>query len=138
MASFSFELVSPTSLVFSGEVEQVDVPGAEGDFGVLAGHAPFITPLRPGVLTVKNGGSAKRLFVKDGFAEVNHKGLTVLAETAVAVEDIDRDAFASAIKEAEQAVSEAKDEAARWQAVQGVEQLKAAANQVGAGGAAGH
>jgi F-type H+-transporting ATPase subunit epsilon len=138
MASFSFELVSPSRLVFSGEVEQVDVPGAEGDFGVLAGHAPFITPLRPGVLTIRNGNDAKRLFVKDGFAEVNRKGLTVLAETAVAVEDIDRDAFARAIKEAEEAVGEAKDDVARWQAVQAVEQLKAAANQVGASAASSH
>jgi len=138
MASFSFELVSPTRLVFSGEVEQVDVPGAEGDFGVLANHAPFITPLRPGVLTVRNGSETKKLFVKNGFAEVNQKGLTVLAETAVPVEEIERDAFATAIKEAEQAVTEAKDEAERWQAVAALEQLKAAAAQVGAGSVAAH
>ena len=94
MATFSFELVSPTRLVFSGEVEQVDVPGAEGDFGVLAGHAPFVATLRPGVLTIRDAGGAKRLFVRDGFAEVSAKGLTVLAETAVPVEDLNRDAFA--------------------------------------------
>ena len=70
MANFSFELASPARLVFSGAVEQVDVPGAEGDFGVLAGHAPLITALRPGILTIREGGSAKRLFVRDGFAEV--------------------------------------------------------------------
>lgn len=136
MASFPFELASPTSLVFSGEVEQVDVPGAEGDFGVLVGHAPFVTPLRPGVLTIRNGGETKRMFVKDGFAEVNQKGLTVLAETAVPVEEIDREAFPAAIKEAEQAVADAKDDAARWKAVELVAQLKAAAAQVGSAGAA--
>lgn len=136
MATFSFELVSPTRLVFSGEVEQVDVPGAEGDFGVLAGHAPFISTLRPGVLTIRNGGSAQRYFVREGFAEVNQKGLTVLAETAVPVEEIDRDGFANAIKNAEQAVSEAKDEAARWKAVEAADQLKAAAAQIAQGSAA--
>jgi F-type H+-transporting ATPase subunit epsilon len=138
MASFSFELVSPTRLVFSAEVEQVDVPGAEGDLGVLAGHAPFITPLRTGVLTIRDGGGAKRVFVKDGFAEVNQKGLTVLAETAVPVEEIDREAFATAIKEAEQAVAESKDEASRWQAMERVEQLRAAATQTGSAGTAAH
>lgn len=136
MASFPFELASPTRLVFSGEVEQVDVPGAEGDFGVFVGHAPFVTPLRPGVLTIRNGGETKRMFVKDGFAEVNQKGLTVLAETAVPVEEIDREAFPAAIKEAEQAVADAKDDAARWQATELVAQLKAAAAQVGSAGTA--
>ncbi len=60
MATLHFELVSPEKLVFSGEVEQVDVPGAEGDFGVLAGHAPTVTTLRPGILTVFVGGKADR------------------------------------------------------------------------------
>lgn len=130
MAAFPFELVSPQRLVFSGEVDQVDVPGAEGDFGVLAGHAPLVSTLRPGILTIREGGGGKRFFVRDGFAEVNAKGLTVLAETAVSVEDIDRDAFAAAIAEAEAAVGEAKDEAARWKAVQTVDQIKTAAAQI--------
>jgi F-type H+-transporting ATPase subunit epsilon len=131
MAAFPFELVSPSRLVFSGEVEQVDVPGAEGDFGVLAGHVPFVSTLRPGVLTIYEGGAAKSLFVRGGFAEVNAKGLTVLAETAVPVEEVDRDAFAAAIKEAEQLISEAKDEEARWKAIEAADQLKAAAIQIG-------
>ena len=131
MAAFPFELVSPSRLVFSGEVEQVDVPGAEGDFGVLAGHAPFVSTLRPGVLKIYEGGAVKALFVRGGFAEVNAKGLTVLAETAVPVEEIDRDALAAAIKEAEQLISEAKDEEARWKAIEAADQLKAAAIQIG-------
>ncbi|MEX0589507.1 MAG: F0F1 ATP synthase subunit epsilon [Xanthobacteraceae bacterium] len=131
MASFPFELVSPTRLVFSGEVEQVDVPGSEGDFGVLAGHAPFVSTLRPGVLTIRNGGETQRLFVSEGFAEVNASGLTVLAEIAVPVEEIDREALAIGLKEAEQAVTEAKDEGARWKAVEKLEQLRAAAAQLG-------
>jgi F-type H+-transporting ATPase subunit epsilon len=135
MAKFPFELVSPERLVYSGEVEQVDVPGIEGDFGVLAGHAPFVTTLRPGVLTIRENGRAERMFVSDGFAEVNAKGMTVLAETAVPVEHVDREAMAAAIKDAERAVAEAADEAARWRAIEAAEQLKAAAAQL-AGGAA--
>lgn len=137
-AGFPFELVSPSRLVFSGEVEQVDVPGAEGDFGVLAGHAPFVSTLRPGVLTIREASGAKRYFVREGFAEVNAKGLTVLAETALPVDEVDRDAMAAAIKEAEQAVSEAKDDAARWKAVEAAEQLKSAAAQLSAAGGAAH
>jgi F-type H+-transporting ATPase subunit epsilon len=138
MATFPFELVSPTRLVFSGEAEQVDVPGAEGDFGVLPGHAPFISALRPGVLTIRNGADLKRYFVRGGFAEVNPEGLTVLAETAVPVEDVDREAMADAIKAAEKNVADARDDAARWKAVEAAEQLKAAAAQVSGAGAAVH
>jgi F-type H+-transporting ATPase subunit epsilon len=90
MATLHFELVSPEKLVFSGEVEQVDVPGAEGDFGVLAGHAPFVTTLRPGILTVHAAGSAQQIVVLGGFAEVSADGLTVLADVAEAVETVDR------------------------------------------------
>ena len=90
MASLHFELVSPEKLVFSGEVEQVDVPGAEGDFGVLAGHAPLVTTLRPGILTVHGAGGAQKIVVCGGFAEVSAQGLTVLADVAEAVEAVDR------------------------------------------------
>src|SRR5690606_2367901 len=103
MASFSFELVSPSRLVFSGEIEQVDVPGGEGDFGVLPGNAPFISTLRPGMLTIRSGADVKRYFVRDGFAEVNPEGLTVLAETAVPVEEMDVAALQNEIKAVEKA-----------------------------------
>jgi F-type H+-transporting ATPase subunit epsilon len=100
-----FELVSPEKLVFSGEVEQVDVPGAEGDFGVLAGHAPFVTTLRPGILTVHGGGAAQRIVVLGGFAEVSAQGLTVLADVAEAVEGIDRRMIAERIGALEQRIA---------------------------------
>jgi F-type H+-transporting ATPase subunit epsilon len=100
-----FELVSPEKLVFSGEVEQVDVPGAEGDFGVLAGHAPFVTTLRPGILIVHGGGAAQRIVVLGGFAEVSAEGLTVLADVAEAVEDIDRAMIAERIAALEQRIA---------------------------------
>jgi F-type H+-transporting ATPase subunit epsilon len=80
MATFHFDLVSPTKLVFSGEVEQVDVPGLEGDFGVLAGHAPLVATLKPGILTVFGDGEPQRYVVLGGFAEVSPESLTILAD----------------------------------------------------------
>src|SRR5258707_9748200 len=82
MATFHFDLVSPEKLLFSGEVNQVDVPGSEGDFGVLAGHAPLITTLRPGILVIYGERGALRIVVDGGFAEVGPGGLTVLADMA--------------------------------------------------------
>jgi F-type H+-transporting ATPase subunit epsilon len=101
MTTFKFDLVSPEKLLFSGEVDQVDVPGAEGDFGVLAGHAPLVTTLRPGILTVFAGGSEQKIVVLGGFAEVSAQGLTVLAEVAESVQDVDRGMIASRISEME-------------------------------------
>ena len=80
MATFQFDLVSPEKLLFSGAVDQVDVPGSEGDFGVLAGHAPLMTTLRPGILVLHREGGALKVVVNGGFAEVNPDGLTVLAD----------------------------------------------------------
>jgi len=105
MATLHFELVSPEKLVFSGEVEQVDVPGAEGDFGVLAGHAPMVTTLRPGVLTVKAAGGEQKIVVLGGFAEVSASGLTVLADTADDIAAFDRTVLATQIGEMEQLIA---------------------------------
>lgn len=102
MATFHFELVSPEKLAYSGEVDQVDVPGLEGDFGVFADHAPFVAVLRPGILTVVAGGNRERIVVLGGVAEVSEKGLTVLADVATAVDELDRAAFASQIAEMEE------------------------------------
>jgi F-type H+-transporting ATPase subunit epsilon len=100
-----FELVSPEKLVFSGEVDQVDVPGAEGDFGVLQGHAPFVTTLRPGILTVHGAGGAQKIVVLGGFAEVSAEGLTVLADLAETVEEIDRELITARITELERDIA---------------------------------
>jgi F-type H+-transporting ATPase subunit epsilon len=102
MTTFHFDLVSPEKLLFSGDVEQVDVPGAEGDFGVLAGHAPLVSTLRPGILTVHGAGGEQKIMVLGGFAEVSAQGLTVLADAAEAVEEVDREMLASRISELEQ------------------------------------
>ena len=110
MAKLHFELVSPEKLLFSGEVDQVDVPGTEGDFGVFAGHAPLIAMLRPGIVTVHNGGSKEALVVFGGFAEVSPTGLTLLADSAMAVADVDQAALAAQIKELEESVAKLKTE----------------------------
>jgi len=101
MATFHFELVSPDKISFSGEVDQVDVPGSEGDFGVLAGHAPLIALLRPGLMTVSAGNEKTKLVVLGGFAEVGADGLTVLADAATRLEDFDRAALHAQIVELE-------------------------------------
>jgi F-type H+-transporting ATPase subunit epsilon len=82
-AKLHFSLVSPERELFSGEVDQVDAPGTEGDFGVLAGHAPFMTTLREGQVRVYDGGRVRTFEVRGGFADVTPEGLTVLAEHAV-------------------------------------------------------
>jgi F-type H+-transporting ATPase subunit epsilon len=84
MADLHFELVTPEKLVTSGDVYMVVVPGAEGEFGVLAGHAAYMSTLRDGELAVyrTQGGQPERIPVSGGFAEVSDRGLTVLAESA--------------------------------------------------------
>jgi F-type H+-transporting ATPase subunit epsilon len=106
MATFHFDLVSPEKLAFSGEVDQVDVPGVEGDFGVLAGHAPVVAAIRPGILTVTTGGTKEKIIVLGGLAEVSEKGLTVLADVATSIEELDRAKFAETISEMEAKLAE--------------------------------
>jgi F-type H+-transporting ATPase subunit epsilon len=106
MATFHFDLVSPERLAFSGEVDQVDIPGTEGDFGVLAGHAPVVATMRPGILVVWTGGSQQKIVVHGGLAEVSGNGLTVLADVATAIEELDRRAFAQQISDMEAKLSE--------------------------------
>jgi len=106
MATFHFDLVSPEKLAFSGEVDQVDVPGAEGDFGVLAGHAPVVAAVRPGILTVSTGGAKQKIIVLGGLAEVSEKGLTLLADVATSMEELDRAKFAATISDMEAKLAE--------------------------------
>jgi F-type H+-transporting ATPase subunit epsilon len=107
MATFHFDLVSPEKLAFSGEVDQVDIPGVEGDFGVLAGHAPVVAAIRPGILTVTTrGGTREKIIVLGGLAEVSEKGLTVLADVATSIEELDHARFAETISEMEAKLAE--------------------------------
>ena len=106
MATFHFDLVSPEKLAFSGEVDQVDVPGVEGDFGVLAGHAPVVAVIRPGILTITSGGTQQTVIGLGGLAAMSDKGLTVLADVATSTQDLDRALFAETIAEMEAKLSD--------------------------------
>lgn len=110
-----FDLVSPERSLRSGEVHMVVVPGSEGDFGVLAGHAPFMSTIRPGAIQVfaEADAAPARIFIDGGFAEVNETGLTILAEAATPVEELDPEAIARELQDAREDVRDAKTDAER-------------------------
>jgi F-type H+-transporting ATPase subunit epsilon len=121
-----FELVSPERLLFSADVESVVVPGTEGDFGVLPGHARLISTVRPGVISVfQNGKVTDRIFVEGGFAEVTPAGCTVLAEHALPVSEIQREQAQQAIQDAREDIEDAKDDEARNAAAKTLEVAEA-------------
>jgi F-type H+-transporting ATPase subunit epsilon len=121
-----FELVSPERLLFSADVESVVVPGTEGDFGVLPGHARLISTVRPGVITVfRDGKAADRIFVEGGFAEVTPEACTVLAEHALPVSEIVREQAQQAIQDAKEDIEDAKDDEARKDAAKALEVAEA-------------
>jgi F-type H+-transporting ATPase subunit epsilon len=123
--TFKFELVTPERMLMSEDVSQVVVPGTEGDFTVLAGHAPVISTIRPGVIAASLGDSRTvRLFVNGGFAEVDQNRLTVLAERALEVEAMDAALIAAELKAAEGELAAATDDAARLAANAALEQLR--------------
>ena len=122
---FHFELVSPERLLVSGDVEQVLVPGAEGDITVLAYHAPLLTTLRPGLLDIGYAsGEHRRYFIRGGFAEIGPSGLTVLAETAIDLVELYAGQLAQAIKDAEEDVADATEDIARDRAQTKLDQLR--------------
>ena len=129
MATFHFDLVSPEKLAFSGEVDQVDVPGVEGDFGVLAGHAPVVATIRPGILTITTGGTHQKIIVLGGLAEVSDKGLTVLADVATSMQELDREAFAEQISGMEAKLAE-KDGSELDHAIERLDHFKSIQNQL--------
>jgi F-type H+-transporting ATPase subunit epsilon len=120
MTAFHFELVSPEKLLFSGDVESVVAPGTDGQFTVLAHHAPVMTTLKAGVVTI-NGD--EKLFVRGGFADVSATGFTILAEQAVAVKDVDLAKLEQDIKNAREDVADAKTDEARRHASDKLQQL---------------
>jgi F-type H+-transporting ATPase subunit epsilon len=125
MATFHFDLVSPERLLFSGEVEQVDVPGQDGYFGVLAGHAPLVTTLRPGILVILDAGRQTPIVINGGFAEVGPAGLTVLADMAVPREEFDVALLAGVIKDTEEDVADEQDAWKRDKLAYKLDQLRA-------------
>jgi F-type H+-transporting ATPase subunit epsilon len=125
-----FALVSPERELVNAEVDQVVVPGSEGEFGVLPNHAPVMSVIKPGALRVIDGGSERRIFVNGGFADVTPDGLTVLAEEAIDLADIDRAEVEQQLKNAQDDLrdslgSDSKREVAE-RAVARLEALKAA------------
>ncbi len=132
-----FELVTPARLLVSEEADMVVVPGGDGDFGVLPGHAPRLSTVRPGVLDLYRGGAVeKRIFVAGGFAEVSGERCTVLAEEAVAVEDIDYDQAGERVGRARRALEAAADETARQAAEQEMAAAEAMVRAAAEGGGA--
>jgi F-type H+-transporting ATPase subunit epsilon len=105
MATFQVSLVSPERLLFAGQVDQVDLPGAEGDFGVLAGHAPVVAMLRPGLVTAIAGSIRDRFVVFGGVAEFSQDDLTILAESATSVEDLDLAGLEAEIAEMQESLA---------------------------------
>jgi F-type H+-transporting ATPase subunit epsilon len=124
-ATFNFELVSPERILLATEdAEQVQLPGSEGDFTVLAGHTPVIAALRPGILEINIGGSRRRMYVRGGFAEVQPDSLTVLAQMAMEVAEMDADRIAGELELAEADLASARDDEARRMASFAIAQLK--------------
>jgi F-type H+-transporting ATPase subunit epsilon len=125
MPGLHFEFVSPEAVLFSGDVDQVDLPGIEGDLGVLPGHAPMVTLLRPGIVTIMREGQREPVVVVGGFAEMGPGGLTVLAERAGSREDFDLDSLARDIKDVEEDVADCGDDAQRDKLSRRLDQLRA-------------
>jgi F-type H+-transporting ATPase subunit epsilon len=122
----AFEIVSPERLLVSDAADMVTVPGAEGDFGVMAGHMPLISTLRPGVIDVRGGAASgdMRLFVLGGFAEANPDKLTVLAEEAIPMAKIDAAALEQRIRNTEEDLVLLKNEADRSRAAEQLDHLR--------------
>jgi F-type H+-transporting ATPase subunit epsilon len=122
--AFKFELVSPERLLVSEQVESVVIPGTEGEMTVMANHAPVMTTVKPGVVSVRTAaGADARYVVFGGFADILPSGCTLLAESAVAVKDIDRADLARRIKEAKEDLADARDDDTRTKAEQFLHQL---------------
>lgn len=110
-----YEIVSPERLLKDAEAAMIVVPGADGDFGVLPGHAPMMSTIRPGVVAVyaSEGAAPEKLFVKGGLAQVSPKGLTILAEETISLDGVDTAELARKIADTREDIADAKDELAK-------------------------
>jgi F-type H+-transporting ATPase subunit epsilon len=131
--TFKFELVSPERVLLDIDAEQVELPGSDGDFTVLAGHAPVISTLRPGTILARSATVKKSIFVKSGFVEVYPDSVVVLAESAFMTDEVDARFIEGELKAAEAALAGANDDEARRHLGMAIEQMKtiAAARQKG-------
>lgn len=123
--TLSFSLVSPERELFSGDVKQVDAPGIEGEFGVLPQHAPFMTVLKPGVVRIHEASGVTPVFVRGGFADVTPAGLTILAEEAVRLSDVDAGALDAEIAKVKSDATDPGDEARKSRAAERLVYLEA-------------
>jgi F-type H+-transporting ATPase subunit epsilon len=120
-----FDLVSPERMLLSEDVDMVTLPGAEGYFGVLAGHAPVMSALRPGVIEVAGGATpGLRLFVRGGFAEVDQHKVTVLAEEAIPLSEFDIAALDRRIRDMEENLVAAKTDLERARVSENLDHLR--------------
>lgn len=122
--TFKFELVSPERILLSDVAEEAILPGAEGQFTVMAGHAPVVSTLLPGVITARLSASTKGIYIDGGFVEVNPESVTVLAEQAFIVEEADNRQLEEALRKAEASLADAKDDDALRHLNCAIEQLK--------------
>lgn len=120
-----FDLVAPEARVFRGDVDMVVVPGSEGDFGVLAGHAPFMSTIRSGAISIHDGANVRRTFIHGGFAEVTPDGLTILAEEAIELTDVDAAEVERQLTEAREDLGQARDEDETREAQNRIEKFEA-------------
>jgi F-type H+-transporting ATPase subunit epsilon len=122
--SFNFELVSPERLLFSATATEVVIPGTDGEMTVMAHHAPTMTTIKPGVVTVVTAeGSTERFVVFGGFADIVPEGCTLLAESAMAVGDIDRSDLAQRLQNAREDVADASNDASKQKAQEYLDHL---------------
>ncbi len=133
-ATFRFELVCPERLVMAEEALQVVVPGTEGEFTMLPGHAPLLTTLKPGVLeiTLPNAPDVRRIYVRGGFAEADPESLTVLAQQAIDLAALDAERLAQEVRNLEEDVADAQDDETRNKAefqLNRLKELQAALNR---------
>ncbi len=119
-----FSLVSPEKELFSGDVDSVTVPGSEGDFGVYPEHMPVMTTIRPGAISVMNDDAERRIYIIGGFADVTQEGLTILAEQAVELADLDPAKLAQDITDAEEDARDAKSDDKREAAEENLDTLR--------------
>ena len=125
MTAFHFELVAPERLLFSGNVESVVLDGTEGQMTVLADMAPLMTTLKPGVVTVEeSAGKLRKLFVRGGFADISTAGLTILADAAIPLEELDAKTIEAQIKGAEEDLAAATLDESKRLASEKVDQLR--------------
>lgn len=122
--AFQFELVSPERLLVSEKIKSVVIPATEGEMTIMANHAPVMTTIKPGVVTVNTAaGQQERYVVFGGFADILPAGCTLLAKSAVSVKDLDRDDIARRVQEAKEDVADARDDNTRTRAEQYLSEL---------------